>query len=84
MVYIILLLKLDLDIDAGGETGVLVDAFNTMLTTIQQRDAELVVAKNNAEQARERERAQTNLLAAPQQSNTETEISINETPQAAD
>ena len=42
------------EIAAGGETGVLVDAFNSMLTTIQQRDAELVVAKNNAEQARER------------------------------
>jgi signal transduction histidine kinase/DNA-binding response OmpR family regulator len=42
------------EISAGGETGVLVEAFNTMLTTIQQRDAELVVAKNNAEQARER------------------------------
>jgi signal transduction histidine kinase/DNA-binding response OmpR family regulator len=42
------------EIAAGGETGVLVEAFNSMLTTIQQRDAELVVAKNNAEQARER------------------------------
>jgi signal transduction histidine kinase/DNA-binding response OmpR family regulator len=42
------------EIEAGGETGVLVEAFNSMLTTIQQRDAELVVAKNNAEQARER------------------------------
>ncbi len=38
----------------GGETVVLVEAFNSMLTTIQQRDAELVVAKNNAEKARER------------------------------
>ena len=38
----------------GGETAVLVDAFNSMLTTIQQRDAELVVAKNAAEKARER------------------------------
>ncbi|MEO6875286.1 MAG: response regulator [Opitutaceae bacterium] len=42
------------DSKAGGETGVLVDAFNSMLTTIQQRDAELVVAKTNAESARER------------------------------
>ncbi len=39
---------------AGGETGVLVEAFNSMLGTIQQRDAELVVAKTNAETARER------------------------------
>ena len=38
----------------GAETAVLVEAFNSMLTTIQQRDAELVVAKNNAEKARER------------------------------
>jgi signal transduction histidine kinase/DNA-binding response OmpR family regulator len=38
----------------GGETAVLVEAFNSMLTTIQQRDAELMVAKNNAEKARER------------------------------
>gem|GEM_PF-6790960 len=38
----------------GGETAVLVDAFNSMLSTIQQRDAELVVAKNAAEKARER------------------------------
>ena len=42
------------EIKGGGETAVLVDAFNSMLTTIQQRDAELVVAKNNAEKARER------------------------------
>jgi signal transduction histidine kinase/CheY-like chemotaxis protein len=42
------------DSRAGGETGVLVEAFNSMLTTIQQRDAELVVAKTNAETARER------------------------------
>lgn len=42
------------EISDGAETGVLIDAFNSMLTTIQQRDAELVVAKNNAEQARER------------------------------
>ena len=38
----------------GGETGVLVDAFNSMLTTIQQRDADLLVAKDNAETARGR------------------------------
>ncbi len=42
------------DSRAGGETGVLVEAFNSMLTTIQQRDAELVVAKTTAETARER------------------------------
>ena len=42
------------DSKAGGETGVLVEAFNSMLTTIQQRDAELVVAKTTAETARER------------------------------
>ncbi len=42
------------DSKTGGETGVLVEAFNSMLTTIQQRDAELVVAKTNAESARER------------------------------
>ena len=42
------------DSGAGGETGVLVEAFNSMLTTIQQRDAELVVAKTTAESARER------------------------------
>ena len=42
------------DSRAGGETGVLVEAFNSLLTTIQQRDAELVVAKTNAETARER------------------------------
>jgi len=41
------------DSKAGGETGVLVEAFNSMLTTIQQRDAELVVAKTTAETARE-------------------------------
>ncbi|MDB6170476.1 MAG: rpfC 5 [Verrucomicrobia bacterium] len=39
---------------AGGETGMLVDAFNSMLTTIQQRDADLLVAKDNAETARGR------------------------------
>jgi signal transduction histidine kinase/CheY-like chemotaxis protein len=38
----------------GGETGMLVDAFNSMLTTIQQRDADLLVAKDNAETARGR------------------------------
>ena len=38
----------------GGETGMLVDAFNSMLTTIQQRDADLLIAKDNAEGARER------------------------------
>jgi signal transduction histidine kinase/CheY-like chemotaxis protein len=42
------------DSKTGGETGVLVEAFNSMLTTIQQRDAELVVAKTTAETARER------------------------------
>ena len=42
------------DSRAGGETGVLMEAFNSMLGTIQQRDAELVVAKTNAETARER------------------------------
>jgi signal transduction histidine kinase/DNA-binding response OmpR family regulator len=42
------------DSRGGGETGVLVEAFNSMLTTIQQRDAELVVAKTTAENARER------------------------------
>jgi len=42
------------DSKTGGETGVLVEAFNSMLTTIQQRDAELVVAKTTAESARER------------------------------
>ncbi|HWA09317.1 MAG TPA: response regulator [Opitutaceae bacterium] len=42
------------EVRGGGETAVLVEAFNSMLTTIQQRDAELVVAKNNAEKARER------------------------------
>jgi signal transduction histidine kinase/DNA-binding response OmpR family regulator len=42
------------EVKGGGETAMLVDAFNSMLTTIQQRDAELVVAKNNAEKARER------------------------------
>ena len=39
---------------AGGETGVLIEAFNSMLGTIQQRDADLLVAKDNAETARER------------------------------
>jgi len=39
---------------AGGETGMLVDAFNSMLGTIQQRDADLLVAKDNAETARGR------------------------------
>ncbi|MBS0662438.1 MAG: HAMP domain-containing protein, partial [Verrucomicrobia bacterium] len=38
----------------GGETGTLVDAFNSMLSTIQQRDADLLVAKDNAESARAR------------------------------
>jgi adenylate cyclase len=38
----------------SGETAVLVESFNSMLTTIQQRDADLLVAKNKAEQARER------------------------------
>ena len=42
------------DSGGGGETGVLVEAFNSMLTTIQQRDAELVVSKTTAETARER------------------------------
>ncbi|HEX2853013.1 MAG TPA: response regulator [Opitutaceae bacterium] len=42
------------DIKGGGETAVLVEAFNTMLTTIQQRDADLLVAKNAAVEARER------------------------------
>src|ERR1035437_3995769 len=42
------------DSRGGGETGMLVEAFNSMLTTIQQRDAELVVAKTTAEPARER------------------------------
>jgi signal transduction histidine kinase/CheY-like chemotaxis protein len=42
------------NIKGGGETAVLVDAFNTMLTTIQQRDADLLVAKNAAVEARER------------------------------
>ncbi len=49
------------DAHASAETGVLVNAFNSMLGTIQQRDADLVVAKNNAEQARERV-AETNML----------------------
>ncbi|MDB6093766.1 MAG: rpfC 5 [Verrucomicrobia bacterium] len=39
---------------ARGETRMLVDAFNSMLTTIQQRDADLLVAKDNAETARGR------------------------------
>jgi signal transduction histidine kinase len=38
----------------GGETAVMVKAFNSMLTTIQQRDADLVVAKDAAVQAHER------------------------------
>ncbi|HND63151.1 MAG TPA: ATP-binding protein, partial [Opitutaceae bacterium] len=38
----------------GGETGTLVDAFNSMLSTIQQRDADLLIAKDNAESARAR------------------------------
>jgi signal transduction histidine kinase/CheY-like chemotaxis protein len=42
------------DIQGGGETAVLVDAFNSMLKTIQQRDADLLVAKNAAVEARER------------------------------
>jgi signal transduction histidine kinase/CheY-like chemotaxis protein len=42
------------DIKGGGETAVLVDAFNTMLITIQDRDADLLVAKDAAVQARER------------------------------
>jgi signal transduction histidine kinase/CheY-like chemotaxis protein len=41
-------------IKGGGETGVLVEAFNSMLSTIQQRDADLLVAKDAAVQARER------------------------------
>ncbi len=39
---------------AGGETGTLVEAFNSMLSTIQQRDADLLVARDNAETARAR------------------------------
>jgi signal transduction histidine kinase/DNA-binding response OmpR family regulator len=42
------------DSKVGGETGMLVDAFNSMLTTIQQRDADLLVARDNAETARQR------------------------------
>jgi signal transduction histidine kinase/CheY-like chemotaxis protein len=41
-------------ITGGGETAVLVGAFNSMLSTIQQRDADLLVAKDAAVQARER------------------------------
>ncbi|MEO6568832.1 MAG: ATP-binding protein, partial [Opitutaceae bacterium] len=41
-------------IKGGGETAVLIDAFNSMLETIQQRDADLLVAKDAAVQARER------------------------------
>jgi signal transduction histidine kinase/CheY-like chemotaxis protein len=41
-------------IKGGGETAVLVQAFNSMLSTIQQRDADLLVAKDAAVQARER------------------------------
>lgn len=36
----------------GSETTVLVEAFNSMLTAIQQRDAELTVAQASAENAR--------------------------------
>jgi len=42
------------DSKAGGETGMLVDAFNSMLAAIQQRDADLLVARDNAETARQR------------------------------
>ncbi|HEY0968439.1 MAG TPA: response regulator [Opitutaceae bacterium] len=39
---------------AGGtETVVLIDSFNSMLATIQQRDAEVREARDNAERARE-------------------------------
>lgn len=41
------------NIKGGGETAVLVDSFNSMLATIQQRDADLLVAKDAAVQARE-------------------------------
>ncbi|MEO7797279.1 MAG: ATP-binding protein, partial [Opitutaceae bacterium] len=42
------------NIKGGGETAVLIDAFNSMLGTIQQRDADLLIAKDAAVQARER------------------------------
>jgi len=38
----------------GSETTVLVDAFNSMLAAIQQRDADLTVAREGAENARAR------------------------------
>ncbi len=38
----------------GSETALLIDSFNTMLATIQQREAELNVARDSAEKARER------------------------------
>jgi signal transduction histidine kinase/DNA-binding response OmpR family regulator len=41
------------DIKGGGETGVLIEAFNSMLIAIQDRDADLLVAKDAAVQARE-------------------------------
>ncbi len=37
--------------EADDELGLLIDGFNEMLVTIQQRDAELSVAKESAEQA---------------------------------
>jgi len=40
--------------EGGGETAVLVEAFNSMLTMIQQRDAQVSVARDNAEKAREK------------------------------
>ncbi len=38
----------------GSETAALVEAFNSMLAAIQQRDAELTVAREHAESARSR------------------------------
>lgn len=38
----------------GSETSVLVDAFNSMLAAIQQRDADLTIAREHAESARSR------------------------------